>query len=151
MSEYRPRHEGGSCPLSSVRLEGRTSRLLLLAAWPLSGIEGWVEGIEVAAVQMVLNITQGFPEPLEMDDLPLAQETDGITHIVVLDHAQDVVVGGAGLLLCRQVLEQIGNGVSFGLEFTGIKGNAARCLGPDSGGMVNIVRTEAGFLDLLRR
>ena len=99
MSEYRPRHEGGSCPLSSVRLEGRTSRLLLFAAWPLSGIEGWVEGIEVAAVQMVLNITQGFPEPLEMDDLPLPQETDGITHIVVLDHAQDVVVGGAGLLL----------------------------------------------------
>ncbi len=82
---------------------------LLFLIWFLIWVfvEGRIEGIEVAAVQMILDIPQGFTEPLEVDDLPLPQETDGIADIVVFNHAQDVVVGGAGFLLCCQIFKKI--------------------------------------------
>ena len=38
-------------------------------------------------------------EALEMDDLPLPQETDGVVHIRVVGQPQNVVIGEAGLLL----------------------------------------------------
>ena len=52
-----------------------------------------VKGIEVAAVQMVLNVPEGFTKALEVNDFPFPQEADGIADIVVFDHAEDVVVG----------------------------------------------------------
>ena len=39
-------------------------------------------------------------EPLEVHDLPLAQESDGVGDIRIVAEAEDVVVGNAGLLLC---------------------------------------------------
>jgi hypothetical protein len=63
-------------------------------------VKAGVEGIKVPAVQPVLETAQGFTEPLEMDDLPFPEEADGIAHIRLLYQAQDIVVGGAGFLLC---------------------------------------------------
>ena len=63
-------------------------------------VKAGVEGIKVPAVQPVLETAQGFTEPLEMDDLPFPEEADGIAHIRLLYQAQDIIVGGAGFLLC---------------------------------------------------
>lgn len=63
-------------------------------------IEAWIEGIEVFAVQFILGDSKGLAEALEVHQLSLAQEFDGFTHIRLFDEAQDVVVGGTGLLLC---------------------------------------------------
>lgn len=100
---------------------------------------------------MILNVPQSLAEPLEMDHLPLPQEADRIADIVVFDHPQDIVIGGAGLLLGCQILKEIRNWVAFGLELTGIEGDAACRLGPDACGVVNIVGTKAGFFDFLGR
>ena len=100
---------------------------------------------------MILDIPEDFTEALKVYDLPFAQEADGITYFRVFYHSENIIIGGAGFLFCCKIFKQICDGVTLWLKFTGIKGNAARCLGPDSGGMVKIVRTEAGFLDLLRR
>ena len=43
-----------------------------------------------------------------MDDLALAQEADDIIDVRVVGQAQNVVIRYAGLLLCCQVLVQIG-------------------------------------------
>ena len=62
-------------------------------------IQHQIEGIEVPAVQTVLEAAQGFTESLEMNDLPFPEEADGIAHVRFLHQTQDVVVGGAGFLL----------------------------------------------------
>ena len=99
---------------------------------------------------MVLNVPQGFAETLEVDDLPLPQKPDGIAYFRVFYNTQDIVIGGAGFLLCCQILEKIRNGIALGLELTGVKGNAACGLGPDAGGMIDILGAKARCLDLLR-
>lgn len=72
------------------------------AARPLGNrrpVKAGIEGIEVPAVQTVLEAAQGFTESLEMNDLPFPEEADGIAHVRFLHQTQDVVVGGAGFLL----------------------------------------------------
>ena len=48
---------------------------------------------------MILGNAQGFTEALVVDDLPGSEELDGVTDIRILDQAQNVVVGGAGLMM----------------------------------------------------
>lgn len=111
-------------------------------------IKSRIEGVEIAAVQVILHVTEGFAEPLEVNYLPFPKEADGIADILVLHHAEDVVVGDAGFLFCRQILKKIRNRIPFGLEFAGIKGDAACRLGPDSQCMVYIVLVKAAFFNL---
>lgn len=73
------------------------------AARPLGNrrlVKAGIEGIEVPAVQTVLETAQGFTESLEVDDLPFPEEAERIAHIRLLHQTQDIVVGGAGFLLC---------------------------------------------------
>ena len=114
-------------------------------------VKGRVQGVEVAAVQAVLDAAKNFSESLEMYDFPFPQKADGVADFRILDDPQDVVVGGSGFLFRRQILEQVGDGIPFGLKFTGVEGNAAGGLGPDAGGVVDIVGAEAGVLDFLGR
>ena len=71
-----------------------------------------------------------FAEPLEVDDLPLTQESDGIADIRVIAQTQDVVVGYAGLLLRRQVLSEISDHIPSHLH----GGGAPGCTGGGGGG-----------------
>ena len=66
----------------------------------LSLVKAGVIGVEILVVQVVLDHAHTFPEALEVDDLALTKEADGITDVGVIAEAQDVVVGGAGLLFC---------------------------------------------------
>lgn len=63
-------------------------------------VKGWIQGIEVAAVQMFLNGAKGFPEPLEMHDLAFAEEADRVADLRIFDDPQDIIVGGTRFLLC---------------------------------------------------
>ena len=49
---------------------------------------------------MVLSNAKGIAEALIVYDLTLTQELDRITHIRVVGHTKNVVVGDARLLLC---------------------------------------------------
>ena len=90
-----------------------------------------------------------FAEPLEMDDLPLPQEPDGIVDVRVIAQAQDIVVGKAGLLLRRQVLRQVGDHVAGDLNRSGAPRKAGGCGGVDPCGVVHKVGVKASGFDLL--
>ena len=56
--------------------------------------------------------------------------------------------GKAGFLFRSHILVQISDDISLYLELTGIKGNTACCLGPDTNGMVHVIVGESTFLNL---
>ena len=121
---------------------------LVLAGWRLH-IEGRIERIEIPAVQFLLGDTQQFTESLIMNNFPFPQEFNGFTDIIILDNTQDIVIGAPGFLLCGHILMKVRNYVSLGLELTSIKRNPSCCLGPDTGGVIDIVRSEALFYQLV--
>lgn len=91
-----------------------------------------------------------FTEALEMYDFPGAEELDGVRDFRnIADYAEDVVIGGACFLFCSQVFKQIGDGISFALEFAGIKGDSSGSLGPDANSVIDIVGAKTGFFDFL--
>ena len=70
--------------------------------------------------------TLSFPAPprtLEMNHFPGPEEFKGFSYLRVFNDADQVVIGGPGLLFCRQVLVKVRDGISLGLEFAGIKGH----------------------------
>lgn len=73
---------------------------ILAAVGALGKIEGRVEGIEVTAVEMILDIPEDFAETLKVYDFPFAEEADRIGYLRIFHHAQDVFIGAAGFLFC---------------------------------------------------
>lgn len=106
-------------------------------------------------VFFVVSFTAIFPvcfaEPLEMHDFPCAQEADRVADFLVMDEAKDIVIGGAGFLLCCHILCQIRNCIPLRLEDAGIKGSAARGLGPKGQRMVHVIFIESRFFDFIHR
>lgn len=84
-----------------------------------------------------------------MDDLTFSQELDRFAYVIVCYYPEDVVIGTPGFLFCCHIFMKVCDHIALGLEFAGIKGNAACGLRPDSGGMVNIIGSEALFYQLL--
>ena len=66
-------------------------------------IKSWIDGIKVLCIQFVLHHAKSLAKALEMDDFPLPQEFNYITHIRVITQSQDVVIGYPCLLLCQGV------------------------------------------------
>ena len=90
-----------------------------------------------------------FSETLIMHDFPCAEEFDGVAHVGVVAHAEDIVVGGAGFLLCSEVFVQVGKRVALGLDIRRRPRHAACRDGVNAGGVVNVIRCETGIHDLL--
>ena len=84
-----------------------------------------------------------------MYNFTLSQETDGSAHVRVINQSQDIVIGGSGLLFGGHVFKQVSDNVPRGLELVGGERNTARCLGPDSQGVIHIVFVKAASLNLL--
>lgn len=84
-----------------------------------------------------------------MDDLPFPEEADGGDDVGVIHQPEDIIVGGAGLLLGGHVLGEVSDGVAGGLEGGGGEGHSACGLRPDAGGVIHKVDVKAGFFDLL--
>ena len=72
----------------------------------LAVIKFRIKGIEILAVQSVLNNSQCFSEPLEMDNLSCSEELNRLYDIRVIYKSQYIVIGGSRLLLCGKVLRQ---------------------------------------------
>lgn len=122
---------------------------VFLGFLPHRRVKSRVKGLKVLAVHLLNGVPEGFTEPLEVDDLPLPEEADGVTDFRIVDGAQNVVVGGAGFLFRSQVFKQVRNGIPFALEFAGVKGDTACRLRSYTDGVVNVVGAEAGGLNLL--
>ncbi len=63
-------------------------------------VKGGIDRVKVFGIQIVLRNTQGIGEALVMNNLSFPQKFDGIPYVGVVGEAENVVVGGASLLLC---------------------------------------------------
>ena len=63
-------------------------------------IQRGVHVIDVFLVQPLPQQLHGLAEALEVDDLALAQEADGVVYVRVVGDAQDVVIRDPRLLFC---------------------------------------------------
>ena len=108
-----------------------------------------IKRIEIPAVQFFLGNSQAFAKTLVMDYFTFHQELNWLTYIIILHNPQDVVISASGFLLCGQILVKVGYYISFGLEFTGIKGYACCCLRPDTCAVVNLIRPESLLYQLV--
>lgn len=68
-------------------------------------VEGGIARVEVLGVHFIGGKPQAFTKPLIMDDLTFPQEFDWVADIRVVYQAQDVVIGGPGLLFCYDSLK----------------------------------------------
>ena len=62
-------------------------------------VDGWVVGIVVLGIQIILHNAQRVSEPLKMHDFPFPQEFERLANIRVVDQAEKVVIGCSGFLL----------------------------------------------------
>ncbi len=124
---------------------------LLFAVTSAVCIKFRITDVEVLRIESILQEPEGFAESLEMYNLALSQEADGIADFGIFDQAENVIVCGAGFLFCRHILEEIGDQVTFALELAGIEGNTAGRLWPDAYGVIHIVSFETAVFNLLHR
>ena len=114
-------------------------------------VERRIARVEILRVQLILRYAESFAEPLIMHYLTLSEEADRVAHIGVVCEAEDVVVGGASLLLGSHILVQVGDDVALGLEVGRGEGGSRGCDGIDSRGVVDEVGVEAACLYLVDR
>ncbi len=67
----------------SYKERGSKSSILFI----IVTVKSRIERVEILLVQPILHDAQGFTEPLEMDDLPCAQELDRLTDFLVMDES----------------------------------------------------------------
>ena len=60
--------------------------------------------VHIFLIQFFPQELAGFAEPLEVDDLPLPEEPDGVVHIRVIAEPENVVVSHPSLLLCCNLI-----------------------------------------------
>lgn len=58
-----------------------------------------IHAVYVSLVKLLAQQLNGFPEALEMDDLPLPEELDHIVYIWVVRKTKNIVIGYPSLLL----------------------------------------------------
>ena len=117
----------------------------------MSGINGGIHKIDILLVELFAQQLDSLAEALEMHDLALTEEADDVVHIRVVGKPQDVVVGQAGLLLCRQILDEIGHGVAGDGDAARAPRRAGGRLRIDARRMIGEVGREARFPLLLLR
>ena len=84
-----------------------------------------------------------------MHDFPRAEEFDGVAHVGIVAHTENIVVGRAGFLFGGEVLVKVGDRIALGLHGGSCPRESACCRGVNAGGVIDIVRREAGIHDLL--
>ena len=114
-------------------------------------VEGGVAGVEVLRVEAILGRVERFGKALVVDDLALAEEAEGIAHVGIVDHTEQVVVGDARLLLGGEVLVQIGDDVALDADILRIERHSRGRLRIDADGVIGEIRVKARRLDLRLR
>jgi len=136
--------------MADRKREGETSRFPLLLCHLFSAlIKRGVVAVDVLVIGPLLDLAQAISKALIMDDLALTQEFDGIAHVRVIRQAQNVVVGHARLLLCCQVLVEVGDGITLDSHVLHVVGHARRGDGIDARGMVDEIGGKGSVHDLI--
>ena len=63
-------------------------------------VKGRIAGVEILGVKIILRDAEGIAEPLIVNYLAGAKELDRVVDVGIVRQAENIVVGGAGLLLC---------------------------------------------------
>ena len=66
---------------------------------------GRIECVEILFIQLITHHSQRLGKPLIVHDFPLTQIAQYILHIRVVCQMQQVLIGGAGLLLCCKFID----------------------------------------------
>ena len=111
-------------------------------------VKGWIAGVEILAVELILCDSECIAEALEMNSLTLAQEPQGISHIGIIYEPDEVVISDTGLLLCRKVLVKIGKNISLYSDIFHVKGSAGCGNRINTRRMIDKIRRKAAFFDL---
>ena len=128
----------------------RGIRAWLLCRKGLSVKRG-VHKVDVFLVHPVLRQPQTLTEALEMNDLARSEEFNDVVDVGIIGKTQNVVICGAGFLLCRQIFGQIGDQVSLDGHAGGTPRKTGGGCGIDAGSAVNKVGVEACCFDLILR
>lgn len=104
--------------------------------------------VHIFLIQLFPQELAGFTEPLEVDDLPLPEEPDGVVHIRVIAEPENVVISHPGFLLCGQIFRQVGHRVAGDGDSGGVPGTAGGGGGIDTGGVIHEIGRKAGFPNL---
>src|SRR5699024_8478996 len=112
-------------------------------------VKGRIHIVDVLLAQLIFGQTQTFSKSLEVDDLPGSEEFDDVVDVRVVAQPQNIVVGNAGLLLCRQVLGKVGDQIALYRHAGGVPGRPGGGGGIDTGSMVHEVGIKPGGADLL--
>jgi len=110
-----------------------------------------VECVEILAVEFILNDSHGVAKSLEMHDLALAEESEGIGDVGIIRETDEVVVGHASLLLRRLRFGKIGKRIALDADVLHIEGHARRRDRIKSRGVIYVVRLKHRSLDLIDR
>ena len=87
---------------------------MISADFLLSHIKGRVHEIHIFLIQFLPEQLHGFPESLEMYDLPLPEELDHVIHIGIIGKTENIVVGDPCFLLRYVLPYTTGNPGQFG-------------------------------------
>lgn len=63
-------------------------------------IEGRIECVKVFRIQVILNDSERFTKPLEVNDFTFAEEFDRLSHIRIVNEAKDIIVSCSCFLFC---------------------------------------------------
>lgn len=85
-----------------------------------------------------------------MYHLALAEEFNYFVDVGVVAQPQNIVVCGAGFLLCRKIFDEVGDRVGFGLEIRRRERNSRGVCGVDRVAVVDIVSAGAVLVKALR-
>lgn len=88
---------------------------------------------------------------LEMGDLSLTEEFDGVSDVGIVYEAKNVIVGYAGFLFGGEVFVQIGKYIALDADIGCGKGRSCGRLRINACSMINEIGIKAGFLDFFRR
>lgn len=89
-----------------------------------------------------------FTEALEVDNLSLAQEVNGVVHIGIIAEPQDVIIGHPGLLLRSQILCQVRDHIALDTDACRVPGRTGGSCRIDAGCVVQEIRGKAALLNL---
>ena len=90
---------GHSVPIPAAP-PGNARRGCYYAICGISFVKRRIGEVDVFLIHLVFCQPYRLAKPLEVHDLPLAQEADDIVHIRVIGEAKDVVIGDPCLLFC---------------------------------------------------
>lgn len=77
---------------------------LLMALLLRQSVKGRIICIEIFAIRVILCDAERITESLEVGDLSLAEEFDGIAHIGVIHEAKNIIVSDSGFLFwCNHI------------------------------------------------